>query len=413
MKSTRNSHSCSNKAAGIEATLCTPTSGRPRVSLCLCVLLFASLLSVFSLQADSTLEEYEYGESDFILRISAQSHSSGIYNSAKTLASLFNWQQLWDDLSGGKQRAIPIATNSAESSLRDLVERRSELAIVRADLADQLFNLSSKSGTTESESLRLVSTHIPAFLHIVVRGDYTGATVKSLDGKRVNIGGDSETVRRDFEQLLGEAGSYIADTEFVYAPVADGLKRLETGAVDAVMFFDQAPSDLVAEKLENRKYRLLPYNEIRDGGIGRASTPDSQYFGQATSADFYKTPQHVRSLTLATYLLTRDDVPQGYVDTIVQLLNIQPQTDVQDRNNASLAENSSAIAAAENSASDHLRPNRISESLSPIPLHPSSQLLIDIFADPQTTGDPQTTRNRSDTLENSPGPSIASRQAEQ
>ena len=396
MKSTRNLHSCSNSAAGIEEPLCTPTSCRPRGFLCLCVLLFASLLGVCSLQADTTLEEYEYGESDFLLRISAQSHDSGIYNSAKTLASLFNWQQLWDDLSGAKQRAIPIATNSAESSLRDLMERRSELAIVRADLADQLFNLSSKSDTTEFESLRLVSTHTPALLHIVVRGDHNGATVKSLDGKRVNIGGDSESVRRDFEKLLGEAGSYIADTEFVYAPVADGLKRLETGAVDAVMFFDQAPSDLVAKKLENRKFRLLPYKEIRDGGIGRANNPDSKYFGQASSADFYATPKHVHSLTLATYLLTRDDVPQGYVDTIVQLLNIQPQTDAQDRN-----------------ASDHLRPNRISESLSPIPLHPSSQLLIDIFADPQTTGDPQTTRNHSDTLENSPASSIASRQAEQ
>lgn len=328
-------------------------------------------------------------ESDIVLRISAKNHGSGIHKSAKIIASLFNWQQLGDEFSGGQQRAIPISTTSAESSLTDLLERRAELAILRADLADQIFAVSNESSSLDAGSLRLVSTHTPEFLHIIVRGDHDGATVKSLDGKRINIGASSETAHRDFKKLLADAGCYVPEMDFVYAPVADGLQRLESGTVDAVIFFDQAPSNLVAEKLENLEYRLLHFSVIRDGAISRpAANPVAQYFSNSSSAEFYTTPQHVRSLTRATYLLTRNDVQQTSIDPIVQLLNIQPQLDINISAGGAETQLTGDLAskAQQKVADMHLRPYTISETLSPIPLHPSSQLLIDIFADPATLG---------------------------
>ncbi len=388
MKSTRNSHSRSVPAAGIEHSQLGPALCRLCGSSCLYFLLLAFLLvlGVSSLQADTYVEDYALADSDFLLRISAQNHGSGTYKSAKDLASLFNWQQLSDEFAGGQQRAIPISTTNAEASLTDLLERRSELAIVRADLADKFFSQSGESGGPSAESLRLVSTHTPEFLHIVVRGDYDGATLKSLDRKRVNIGGDSDGARRDVAKILLDAGAYMEEIELIYAPIADGLSRLEAGTVDAVIFFDQAPSRLVADKIENLEFRLLPYHEIVDGGIDASTQTKNKYFSTASSAEFYASPQVVNSLSLATYLLTRIDVPQASIESIVQLLNVQPQLNISTARDPAETEKPSADKAGQQATSAHLRPYRISESLSPIPLHPSSQLLIDIFADPATVG---------------------------
>lgn len=338
--------------------------------------------------ADPELEDYEFINADVLLRISGENNDSGIYNSANTLATLFNWQQLPDEFqTSGQQRAIAISTSSAEASLTDLTTGRSEMAIVRADLADSFFkkeNVDNKDDPAIN-SMRLVSTHLPEFLHVVVRSDFDGASAKALDGKRVNLASESTVVKRDFKQILTQAGCYLDSMEFTYAPVSEALQRLDSGSLDAVIFFDQAPSDLVKSKLSNLDYRLLPYNEIRDGGVN-GDTVDSSfgYFGQALSTDFYQMPESVRSLTVATYLLTHEDVPLTSVEAVVQILDVQPQ--LQSRPGKKSTDSTTAKAASDrNSAlegSPRERPYTISSGLSPIPLHRSSQLLIDIFADP-------------------------------
>lgn len=351
---------------------------------------FASiaLLASAMVFADPELEDYEFINADVLLRISAENFESGVHKSANTLATLFNWQQLPDEFqTSGQQRAIAISTASAEASLIDLTSGRTEMAIVRADLADTFFKTQNKNTKDElaTNSMRLVSTHLPEFLHIVVRSDFDGATVKALDEKKINLSSESAVVKRDFKEVLAQAGSYLDSIEFSYAPVADALQRLDSGSLDAVMFFDQAPSDLVKSKLSNLDYRLLPYDEIRDGGaIGENVDSNAGYFGQALSTDFYQMPESVRSMTVATYLLTHEDVPLTSVEAVVQILDVQPQLmDGPDKK----SEDSKATTAAIDGSnavtgSPREKPYTVSTRLSPIPLHPSSQLLIDIFADP-------------------------------
>ena len=354
----------------------------PAFSVCSGITLF----SVIAL-ADPELQDYEFVNADVLLRISAENHQSGTHHSANTLATLFNWQQLPDEFqTSGQQRAIAISTSSALASLNDLITGRSEMAIVRADLADTFF--SGKNVDADElalNAMRLVSTHLPEFLHIVVRSDFKGASVKALDGKRINVAGESSITKRDFKQILTQAGCYLDSMEFTYAPVSEALQRLDAGLLDAVVFFDQAPSNLVKNKLANLDYRLLPYNEIRDGGVNADIADSSRvYFGQALSTDFYQMPESVRSLTVATYLLTHKDVPLTSVETVVQILDVQPQLQASNsRNRTDTLANKIAIDGVGAYESSHReQPYTISSMLSPIPLHPSSQLLIDIFADP-------------------------------
>ena len=349
-------------------------------------LLAPAFLALFSASSHATepyVNDYEFLNTDVLLRISSQSHNSGIHEAAKELATLFNWQQLPDEFDTvGQQRAIPISTASAEASLNDLLQGRAELAIVRADLADSIFSQVNEENELATQSLRLVSTHIPQFLHIVVRSDYEGATVKSLDFKRVNIGGKSEKIRRNFTTMLAEAGSFVDSLELSYAPVPEALNRLDAGALDAVIFFDQAPSNLVSSKLASLEYRLLPYTAIRDGsGVNESVASNTTYFGQAVSTDFYQMPESVRSTTVASYLLTREGVPQAAMDSVVHILDVRPQLDNPAKSNSDIKDGSQTG----NTVAPRERPFSISVNLSPIPLHPSSQLLIDIFSDPASS----------------------------
>ena len=353
--------------------------------------LISTILMSASVLADPELEDYEFINADVLLRISAENHESGIHDSANNLATLFNWQQLPDEFqTSGQQRAIAISTSSAEASLTDLITGRSELAIVRADLADAFYKNKNQNNQDELaiNSMRLVSTHQPEFLHVVVRSDFEGASVKALDGKRINIVGESGVAKRDFKQILTQAGCYLDSMEFTYAPVSEALQRLESGLLDAVMFFDQAPSNLVKSKLSNLDYRLLPYNEIRDGNTS-SDIVDSgaSYFGQALSTDFYQMPESVRSLTLATYLLTHEDVPLTSIEAVVQILDVQPQLQAQAATTQTSNNRNAIDETAAGANSPREQPYTISPRLSPIPLHPSSQVLIDIFADPASDGD--------------------------
>lgn len=332
-----------------------------------------------SVAADPELDDYDFARADILLRIAASSHGSSIHQSAKTLATLFNWQQMPDELeSEGQQRAIPISTSGHEASVHDLLEGRAELAIVRADIADGMHIREEENDKTVGASLRLVTTHQPEFLHIIVRSDFEGVSVKSLEGKRVNIGGASSLVQRGIPQLLAEAGCSIADMETFHAPTGDALRRLDEGLLDAVVFFDQAPSQLVASQLTELRYRLLPYQQIpvEESKQNNANAPG--YFSSANSGQFYQTPETVNSLLAATYLLTRSDVTGNAIDPVVQLLSVKPE----------LAAAMPAKNSGEQNQNPRHKPFQVSESYSPIPLHSSSQLLIDIFSDPQVVDNP-------------------------
>jgi len=286
------------------------------------------------------------------------------------------------------------------SSLEALMEGRAEFAIVRADLADRIFKRDDEIRFDGRGELRLVSTHIPAMLHVVVRDDFEGNNLSDLAGKRVNIGTNDAATIMNLSELLQRSGFATNSFEPYFAPVGDALRRLDTGNVDAVVFFDQAPSTLVSDALNSRKFRLLAVDNGQDHSESRSkfssSSAKSRYFRTANSADFYSNGQNSPVLVAATYLLTRREVSPDTLNSVISLLDIHPiSTKPGEMPAAAKAgdDNKSTIVEAPAEKPQKVDPNyyqqpfRVANWMSPIHLHTSAQVLIDIFTDPMVAKD--------------------------
>jgi len=287
------------------ATLKTYSKRFHQLFLTLATLLATAVIA--SVYAEDGTEYWDQITPDTgLVRIVSADFGGGLYESSKSLATLFNWRHMPDQFAGGEtiNRAIAVSTAGPLSSLEALMEGRAELAIVRADLADRIFKRDDEIRFDARGELRLLATHI----HVVVRDDFEGNNLSDLAGKRVNIGTEDAATMMNLSELLHQSGFATSAFEPYFAPVSDALRRLDTGNVDAVAFFDQAPSTLVSDALNTRKFRLLAVNSEHDVGDskGKFTPPSSQshYFSTANTADFYSNGQNSPALELG-YFLTR------------------------------------------------------------------------------------------------------------
>jgi len=377
-------------------SLCTLLRKRlSHCAFCMTILLMAAIAGTTS--AEDTPDFFDQLAPDTpLLRIVSADFGSGLYESSKSLATTFNWRHMPDQFASGEtiSRAIAVSTAGPLSSLEALMEGRAELAVVRADLADRIFTRNDDIRFAASNELRLVSTHIPVMLHIVVRDDFDGDSLSDLAGKRVNIGSDDTATMMNLSELLHQSGFVANNFEPYFAPVSDALRRLDTGSLDAVAFFDQAPSNLVSEAINTRKFRLLAINkDMVDGDSKGKFTPpsdQSHYFQTANTADFYSNGQNSPALVAATYLLTRPEVSSDTLNSVIGLLDIRPISRKQGGSPAAAkatdqARNPIAQSASESEPMDanlYQQPFKVADWISPIPLHNGAQVLIDIFTDP-------------------------------
>ncbi len=376
-------------------------SGAHRLSAWLC--LFASLLLTSALlpgilsAEDDPSSSYDGGEFDLnagessLIRIVSAGFDSSLRASAETLASTFNWRNLPLHSAESAPRALAISTSGPNASLEDLIEGRAELAIVRADLADRMYSYSGENPISGHKELRLVSTHKPILLHIVVREEFNGSTLNDLKGKRINISGKDAATMTQLSSLLNSAGFNADSYEAVYAPESHALTKLESGAVDAVVFFDQAPSRLITSQLENHRFRLigLPEQKLQTM-IDLAETNEQlrnnlTHYQLRNSADFYGDGQTITTFSLTSFLLTRADVSTETIDLIINQLSAGPAIASNSSNDLSSDGSTNTRASTWSSPQE---PHLISTEISPIPLHPSSQIFLDIFSDSEFYGLP-------------------------
>jgi len=368
---------------------------------CLAAVLAAALIG--TAYAEEGYDYFDHIAPDStLLRIVSADFNGGLYESSKSLATLFNWRHMPDQFGSGEtvSRAIAVSTAGPLSSLEALMEGRAEFAIVRADLADRIFKRNDEIRFDARSELRLVSTHIPAMLHVVVRDDFEGNNLSDLAGKRVNIGTNDAATIMNLSQLLQRSGFATNSFEPYFAPVGDALRRLDTGSVDAVMFFDQAPSTLVSDALNSRKFRLLAVDNDQGNSESKSkfspTSTRSQYFRTAKTADFYSNGQNSPALVAATYLLTRREVSSDILNSVISLLDIHPISTKPGKMPAAakIGESiKSTIVEAPAQKQQEVDPNyyqqpfRVANWMSPIPLHTSAQVLIDIFTDPMVVKD--------------------------
>jgi len=368
-----------------------------------CVLFFC-LFSLIPLTSAAQEENRPLAIEHSITRIMTADHGSGTFKSADELATMFNWRHMSGglfDSAGSLQPALAISSAGPLDSLAKVISNRAEFAIVRADLADSVFESSDDPRFKGRHNLRLVSTHYPSMLHIVVRSDFKGKLVSDLNGKRINISGEDAATLSHAGSILKMYGLDAARYTPVYAPTADAIRRLKAGTVDVVMFFDQAPSTLISEDIEQGILRFVNLKNSEPDSISSMSriefpSAKKSYFVKIASGEYYKNTENVWALLTPTYLLTRNDASPDAVDSVIELLNATPIISNPASNNDAAPEDLAQSRSNKSKPGDnkqttepvyqalmHHEAHKISPDFSPIPLHSGAQILMDIFTDLQ------------------------------
>jgi len=368
-----------------------------------CVILFC-LSSLIPLTSTAQEENNPLVSEHSLTRIMTAEHGSGTFKSANELATMFNWTHmssgLYDSM-GALQPALAISSAGPLDSLANLISNRAEFAIVRADIADSVFKTSDSPRFNGRDNLRLVSTHHPAMLHIVVRSDFEGTSIANLNGKRINISGEDAAILSHVKSILGMYGLEATRYTPIHAPTAEAVRRLKAGTLDAVMFFDQAPSMLISDDIEQGNLRFVSLKNSEPESVSSMSgiefpNVNTPYFVNVASGRYYRGAANVWALLASTYLITRNDASPDAVDSVIELLNATPTiSKLVSNNNEELGDpaqgrtsktknsDNKQTTEPEQKALLHHEAFKISPDLSPIPLHSGAQILLDIFTDLQ------------------------------
>ena len=338
----------------------------------------AFLLSVNTTLSADALHEQEASET--FLRIASSAYGSGFRQSASTLAGLFNWRFLVDQEYPGESHplAVPMSSPGSLTNMGDLLSGRAEIALVRADLADSAYRNPDKLGFEDQvKQLRIVATHKPALLHVLVRADFKGDSLADLARETVSVGTGNATLY-GLRQLLQIHAAPVSELNVVHVPIGESLKRLEQGKLSAVIFIDQAPSNLVADALANSRLKLLSLDPDKIEQTIRLKQDQPIQAVEASSV--YSNVDGIHTVQIPVVLLTHRHVSSSTVEAVLNVLN---------------ARGASLRAAPD--ARTAFTPSLIDPRQSAIPLHPASKLLLELYTGPLS----QTQSERSEPLQQS------------
>lgn len=340
--------------------------------LCALILCLSSLVSHHSVAetSDDVMETFES-----LLRINSSHAESSIYRSANALAGMFNWRFLAENEYPGDKHpmAVPLSSPGTVTSIGDLVNGRSELALVRADIADLAFQQSPDlEFTGNTKNLRVVSTHRPVILHLVVRKEFNGDSITDLVGKTVGVGPTGDATLFGLQDVFALHGVAVSEMKVVSPMVGESLNRLRNGRLDAVAYFDQAPSHAIQDAVANGEFKLLSMNQAHIEEFCEENP--TTYIQPILSSDFYSNSDNVTSIAIGTYLLTHRHVSSLSIEAVLDTLSTTSA--------ASFSEDESKRSRFK----QLLTPFVINQQLSPIPLHKGARFLNDIFGDLPSSG---------------------------
>ena len=256
-----------------------------------------------------------------IVRISTSEQSTNIYQNAQKVSRYLSDTSLADSRATGNDYhlMITLSSSGSTSNIQNLVEGRAEFGIVSSDIANAIYENPKKWDLERAiDRVRLVTTLEPTMLHIVVPSGSTGPTkLRDLKNATVSVGLPSARTHQSIAKLFAMHDLPTKELNLRYFPLRQALKRLKENRLDAVIFFDQAPNQYIAELLDTGDYTLLSLSpDLLDQG------DYSELAGSKliTGAPYSNLPENYMTASVDTYLLVQDNVPPAIVTTIVQKL---------------------------------------------------------------------------------------------
>lgn len=171
---------------------------------------------------------------------------------AADLATAFN--------DGYEVRVLPIVGEGSVRNIEDLLYLKGiDIAIVQSDVLD----FYQKSGAVENIEGRInyIAKLHDEEVHVLARTDIR--SVNDLAGRRVNLGGEGTGTFLTGNLIFDELG---IDIEVLSDPQPVAMSKLREGAIDALVFVDGAPINLVEQIGPDEPFHLLPIPSERIAG---------------------------------------------------------------------------------------------------------------------------------------------------
>lgn len=171
---------------------------------------------------------------------------------AADLATAFN--------DGYEVRVLPIVGEGSVRNIEDLLYLKGiDIAIVQSDVLD-FYQQSNAVRNIEGRINYIAKLHDEE-VHVLARKEIR--TVDDLTGRKVNLGAEGTGTFLTGNLIFDDLG---VDIEVLADPQPVAMAKLREGAIDALVFVDGAPIDLVQQVGADEPFHLLPIPASRISG---------------------------------------------------------------------------------------------------------------------------------------------------
>lgn len=195
-----------------------------------------------------------------------------------------------------------VRTGGSVENVEQLRAGSADIAFCLGDTAQLAFD--SKAPFEEKVELTALARLYDSFLQVLVPRDSGLVSLSSLRGKRIFAGEVDSGTRLVMARCLAAAG--VGETaEFVDVPLDQATRALERGDVDALAFVSGFPIPALVELADR-----LPLRALDLGGLvgPLVSAWGPQYVAGPLSAEPYRLPAAVETVSVKTYMLARPDL---------------------------------------------------------------------------------------------------------
>lgn len=212
------------------------------------------------------------------------------------------------------------ASDGSVGNIRLLADGAAQFALVQSDVAMAAYEGQGRFGGAAQPELRVVASLFPEAVQLVVRADGPIKAVTDLAGRRVDLGLAHSGTRANALAILAAHHLALDSLQVVTAStLAQATELLVQGKIDALFTTVHAPAHALQRAAAKSKLAwidILPTDALRASGLVPLKLPARTYAGQA---------EPVQTLATTALLVTRTDVPETQVDTLLKLL-FEPAT---------------------------------------------------------------------------------------
>jgi uncharacterized protein len=186
-----------------------------------------------------------------------------------------------------------MPTKGSVENIELLSAGKTDLAIIQLDALRFVSDvLKQKQGLDLFDNIKIIMNLYPEEIH-VLSNKKDIQSFYQLDGKRISVGTEGGGTAITAAVLLA---FYDLKATVSFETFDDAMKKLEQGALDAVMFVGGAPVPFIG-KLDGKVHFVrLPANSALEQIYSRTSLGKSQYSWSATETETYAVPASIMGL---------------------------------------------------------------------------------------------------------------------